>query len=170
MHFTVNRGAVAAVGLLIACDGSNDGAASGSKSSARGGSATSASAAALSGAEEFKRCVNCHPASGAGVPRIFPPLAGSEWVNGPPDRLIAMMLHGVQGPLLVKGATYSMPMMPYGSGLPMTDAQVAAVLTFIRSSWGNTGAAVQPADVARVRAANAARTTKWSAAELEAMP
>lgn len=101
------------------------------------------------------------------MPGVYPPLAGSSWVTGPAARPIAVVLHGVQGPITVKGATYNSAMMPYGTGVPMSDAEVAAVVSYIRSSWGNTAAAVTEAEVARVRKATATRSAPYSAAELE---
>lgn len=115
----------------------------------------------------FSRCAVCHTPSGEGVPNVYPPLAGSSWVTGPAARPIAVVLHGVQGPIAVKGATYTNVMMPYGTGVPMSDAEVAAVVTYIRSSWGNTAGAVSEGEVARVRKATAGRTAPYTAAELE---
>jgi mono/diheme cytochrome c family protein len=97
---------------------------------------------------------------------VFPPLAGSEYVNGPANRVIAIILHGLQGPITVNGAMVNSVMMPYGTGVEMTDEQIAIVATYVRSSWGNTGTAVTAADVARVREATKSRTTQWTAAEL----
>jgi len=121
------------------------------------------------GAVAYTRCAVCHTPSGEGMPGVYPPLAGSPWVTGPAIRPIAVVLHGVQGPIVVKGVTYSNAMMPYGTGVPMSDAEVAAVVTHIRSSWGNGASAVTEAEVTRVRKATAGRTTPWSAAELTAL-
>ena len=121
---------------------------------------------ASAGEVEYQRCVTCHQATGMGVPNAFPPLAGSEYVNGSVDRMVAIIIHGLQGPITVNGAAYNSAMMPYGTNVPMTDDQVATVSTYIRSSWGNTGGAVTAADVARVRAATASRATPWTVAEL----
>ena len=115
----------------------------------------------------YARCVVCHTATGEGVPNVFPPLAGSEWVTGPAARPIAVVLHGLQGAVTVKGVTYTNAMMAYGTGVPMSDAEVAAVVTHIRSSWGNAASAVTEAEVARVRKATAGRTGPYTQAELE---
>jgi len=101
----------------------------------------------------FTRCTACHQETGKGIPGAFPPLAGSSWVTGPASRPIAIVLHGLQGPLKVGPATYNGVMVAYGTGQPMTDAEVAAVVTYIRSSWGNKASAVTAAQVAQVRAA-----------------
>ena len=125
--------------------------------------------AAPSGAAVFSRCTPCHQANGAGIPGAFPPLAGSSWVTGPVDRPIAILLHGLQGPLTVSGASYNGVMLPYGTGVAMTDAELAAVLTYIRTTWGNRATPVTVADIARVRAKTKGRTKPFSEAELLAL-
>ena len=122
-----------------------------------------------SGAAIFARCTPCHQAAGTGVPGAFPPLAGSPWVTGPVDRPIAILLHGLQGPLTVSGRTYNGVMLPYGTSIAMTDAELAAVLTYIRTSWGNRATPVTVADIARVRAKTKGRTKPFSEAELLAL-
>jgi mono/diheme cytochrome c family protein len=112
-------------------------------------------------------CQVCHQATGLGLPNVFPPLAGSEWLNGRADIPIAIVLHGVQGEITVKGTTYNSAMAPWASTL--NDADLAATLTYARSQWGNRGAAVTAAQVTAVRTKFAARTTPWTAAELRAI-
>jgi mono/diheme cytochrome c family protein len=112
-------------------------------------------------------CQVCHQATGLGLPNVFPPLAGSEWLNGRADIPIAIVLHGVQGEITVKGTTYNSAMAPWASTL--NDADLAATLTYARSQWGNRGAAVTAAQVTGVRTKFAARTTPWTAAELRAI-
>jgi mono/diheme cytochrome c family protein len=104
-------------------------------------------------------CAACHQATGAGLPGVFPPLAGSEWVNGKPATAAAIVLHGIGGSLTVKGQTYSGSMPTFKAQL--SDAQVAAVLTHIRSQWGNTGSPIDAAAVAKVREDTKARTTPF---------
>ncbi|MEO8335483.1 MAG: cytochrome c [bacterium] len=110
------------------------------------------SAAAIDGAAVFQRCASCHQATGAGIPGIYPPLAGSEIVAGPPARVIGIVLRGLSGPVVVRGATYNAAMPPFGTGQPLSDAEVAAVLTYVRSSWGNASPPITPQEVARERA------------------
>lgn len=107
-------------------------------------------------------CLNCHQAAGQGLEGVYPPLAGSEWVKGDKDRLIKIVLHGLQGPTKVAGKTYGVvPMPPMG----LDDQQAADVLNHIRKTWGGPGLpAVTPGDVSRVRAAG--RAKPWTAAEL----
>jgi len=130
---------------------------------------TTASAAMAAGEQVFARCVVCHQATGQGLPGAFPPLAGSEWVNGKVDVPIAIVMHGLQGPITVAGNPYNSMMMAYGTGAVMTDEEIANVVTYVRGSWGNSASAATVEDVARVKAATASRKTPWSAAELEAI-
>ncbi|MDX2182622.1 MAG: cytochrome c [Gemmatimonadaceae bacterium] len=117
------------------------------------------------GAEVYATCSACHQANGQGVPGAFPPLAGSEWVNGKGDIPIAIVLHGLQGPLTVKGQKYNGVMAPWGT--TFNDEQIAAVVTYIRSQWGNKAPAVTKADVARVRAATKAQKGALTEAALK---
>lgn len=118
------------------------------------------------GAEKYAVCQTCHQADGNGVAGAFPPLAGSEWVTGDPAIPIRIVLHGLQGEITVKGTKYNAMMMPWKDAL--SDAEIAAVLTYERSTWGNKAAPVTAAQVAAVRAATASRTTQWTVAELKA--
>jgi mono/diheme cytochrome c family protein len=113
----------------------------------------------------YNNCTTCHQADGNGVPGAFPPLAQSEWVLGGEDTLVRILLHGAQGPMTVRGNTYNSEMPAWGQ---LRDEQIAAVLTFIRASWGNAAAPVEPATVARIREASGRRTQPWTAAELRA--
>ena len=112
-------------------------------------------------------CFACHGADGFGTPKpelattMAPALAGSPRVNGHRDYVIKAVLHGLTGP--VDGKTYTDVMMPMGVN---NDEWVAAVASFVRRSFGNTGGFVTPADVARVRAATAGRKTMWTVPEL----
>lgn len=121
------------------------------------GAAPLAVGAAVDGAAVYaSRCVACHQANGAGLPGVFPPLAGSEWVTGNEKTLIALVLHGASGSLTVKGSTYDGAMPAFGALLQ--DAELAAVLTQVRGQWGNGAAAVTADTVASVRKETAART------------
>src|SRR5260370_19753049 len=93
---------------------------------------------------------------------MSPRLAGSARVNGHRDYVIKAMLHGLSGPL--DGTTYGDLMIPMANN---PDDWVASVASYVRTSFGNTGGLVTPADVKRVRAATAARKTPWSIPELE---
>jgi mono/diheme cytochrome c family protein len=121
------------------------------------------------GAALYQRCVACHQATGEGVPGAFPPLAGSEFVTGKPAVPIRILLHGLTGPVKVKGTDYNGIMMPYGTGQPMSDSEAAAVLTYIRTNFGNKAAPITARQVATERAATKARTTPFTEAELRAL-
>lgn len=110
------------------------------------------------------RCVSCHRANGEGTPGVFPPLAGSEYVTGDKGRLIRIVLHGMSGERIIKGDTYNGVMPPW-DGL-LDDVQLAAVLTFVRSNFGNEADAVTEEEVARVRSAVGDRETTWTVDEL----
>lgn len=112
-------------------------------------------------------CVSCHQQGGQGVPGQYPPLAGSEWVLGPPARLKRILLHGLSGEVVVKGATYSGNMAAFGARL--NDERIAALLTFIRQEWGNDAGAIAPESVAATREAARDRRQPWSASELLAI-
>ncbi len=101
------------------------------------------------GKNAYMTCAGCHGANGEGT-AIAPPLANSNWVNGPIDNLIRIQLRGLQGPITVSGKKYTppMPMMPLAH---QTDDQIAAVLTYIRNSFGNSASAVKPEEVKALR-------------------
>jgi mono/diheme cytochrome c family protein/glucose/arabinose dehydrogenase len=108
-------------------------------------------------------CLNCHQASGQGLTGVYPPLAKSEWVAGDPQTLIKLTIHGLAGPTKVLGKDYGLvPMPPMG----LDDQQLADVLTYVRSAFGNQAPAVTPAEVKTVREATKGRTAPWTAAEL----
>jgi putative heme-binding domain-containing protein len=114
-------------------------------------------------------CATCHRDHGQGITGIYPPLVDSEWVSGDVDRLIKLTLHGVWGPIQVNGRQYEPargvpPMTAIGS--LFSDKEIAAVLTFVRNSWGNDAAAIAEADVARVRAETRSRRKFYSPEEL----
>ena len=114
-------------------------------------------------------CTTCHQANGAGLGAIYPPLAGSPWVTGSDERLIKAVLKGLWGPVEVKGVTYDPakgipPMTAFGAILK--DDEIAAVLTYVRNSWGNKAAPVAPETVKKVREAVKDRTTFWKPEEL----
>jgi mono/diheme cytochrome c family protein len=128
--------------------------------------ATVASAADSMGRAVYGTCTACHQANGQGIPNTYPPLAGAEHLLGTPEIPIAIVLHGLQGPVKVAGKDYNNVMNPWGG--VFNDAQVAAVLTYARSQWGNNAPAITADQVAKVRAATASRTTPWTIAELRA--
>ena len=113
-------------------------------------------------------CQPCHQATGMGSPGLAPPLVGSEWVLGPPKRLVRIPNNGLQGPITIKGQQWNASMAALGGSLP--DEDLAAILSYIRNTWGNSAPVVTPELVKGVRAELGARprdgTAPWSADEL----
>jgi nitrite reductase (NO-forming) len=94
-------------------------------------------------------CAACHQPDGAGVPRAFPPLAKSDFLNADPRRAIDVVLNGLSGPVEVNGVAYNSVMPALG----LSDDEVASVLTYVYSQWGNAGHDVTQEAVASVRQA-----------------
>lgn len=111
------------------------------------------------------RCMSCHQMNGQGVSTSFPPLTDTEWVTGDKGRLIRILLQGLSGSIEVNGTNYSGTMPPWGGALD--DEDMAAISTYIRTSWGNDASAVTADEVARVREATEGRTNPWTAEELD---
>jgi len=112
-------------------------------------------------------CQVCHQSTGQGAPGQFPPLAGSEWVLAKePGRVIRIVLNGLQGPVKVKDQAFdSASMIPWKD---LSDDEIAAVLTFIRSNkeWGNEAPPVTAEQVKAVRDKTASRSSQWFVDEL----
>jgi mono/diheme cytochrome c family protein len=115
-------------------------------------------------------CNVCHQADGMGAAgQGYPPLAGSEWVNGGTKRLGMIVLKGLQGPITVKGAQYGTAVMqPWDKTL--NDAKIADVLTYIRQEWGNKGGPVTPEGVAALRKELANHPDSFTEPDLKAVP
>jgi mono/diheme cytochrome c family protein len=117
-------------------------------------------------------CVTCHQPTGLGMPGLYPPLAGSEWVNGPASRVIRIVLYGLKGDVHVEGHEFNAAAMPVfgqqvtGSVYNWSDEKIAYVLTYVRQEWGNKGGPITPDDVTAVRKAVGDRREE-SEAELE---
>ncbi len=112
-------------------------------------------------------CITCHQSNGKGLPASgFPPLNGTNWVVGSEDRLIKLVLKGLYGPMDVKGKKYpgQVPMTPFGRMLK--DDEIAAVVTYVRNSFGNKASVVTPAKVKQVRAATKGKTGFYLPGEL----
>ena len=112
-------------------------------------------------------CITCHQPDGKGLPGSgFPPLSGTNWVLGNEERLIKLVLKGLYGPMEVLGTKYpgQVPMTPFGALLK--DDEIAAVLTYVRNSFGNKASAISPDKVKAVRAAVKDKTGFYSPEEL----
>lgn len=116
------------------------------------------------GATIYGACQGCHQATGTGQPGLIPPLAGSDWVLGGTERITRVVLRGLMGPVIVKGATFN-NVMPTQQTL--SDSELAAVLTYVRNSWGNQGPMLTKEMVAKVRADIESHPTPWTAGDLD---
>lgn len=112
-------------------------------------------------------CLACHQQHGLGQPGLAPPLVGSEWVAGSERRLIRIVLHGLRGPIKVKGESFEMDMPSLGV---LDDDQVAAALTYVRREWGHTFEPVSPTAVKKVREETSTREDAWTMADLLKVP
>jgi len=113
-------------------------------------------------------CGLCHNADGMGKPNQGPPFVGSEWVLGSPKRLIRIPLVGLTGPIKVKDQEWNLAMPNMGAAL--SDDDLAAVLTYMRQSWGNKAPPITPEQVKAVKAELGNRTQPLTATELIAIP
>jgi len=112
-------------------------------------------------------CGTCHQPDGKGLSASgFPPLAGTKWVTGNEDRLVKIVLNGLHGPIEVEGQKYpgQVPMTPFAGMLK--DEEVAAVVTYVRNSFGNKAPAVLPEKVKAIRDATKGKTGFYSPDEL----
>ncbi|MDX2225948.1 MAG: cytochrome c [Verrucomicrobiae bacterium] len=116
------------------------------------------------------QCASCHQSTGQGVSGQYPTLHGTEQVIGAPNRLVALVLHGMNGPINVKGALYNGNMPAHKDKL--TDDQLALILTYVRTNpeWGNACAPVTRELVAKVRADTKDRPGAFTWEELLKMP
>ena len=167
---------VVLIAVLIGCGGrerqppASDTVVPGAPPAADPATVAAAPGVPAGGEQLFQRCVTCHQANGQGLPSAFPPLAGSEFATAAnPAVPISVVLHGLQGPITVKGSQYNSVMPAYGTGVAMSDEEVASVLTYVRQAWGNGASAVTPEEVAKVRAAKRAATGPVTAEELKAL-
>jgi mono/diheme cytochrome c family protein len=119
------------------------------------GSALAAGDVSARGSLDYlNSCAACHLSSGKGYVETFPALAGNPVVNSPdPSSLINIVLNGATVPPTEKAPTgFTMP----GFADRLTDQEVADIVTFIRSSWGNKGSPVSSDEVVRLRSATRA--------------
>lgn len=129
--------------------------------------AAGAAAAAVDGKQVFAgNCVGCHQATGKGLPGVFPPLDGSEWVAGDQRVVANILLHGIDGEIAVAGNSFkgSMP-----SFQQLGDAELAAVASYVRSEWSNKAAPIQPEVFAAERKASTRTTPFNGGAELKTL-
>ena len=121
------------------------------------------------GAEVYSReghCITCHQPDGEGLPAaMFPPLSKTKWVEGSEDRLIKLTLHGLLGPIEIKGKKYP-GQVPMTAFKQLSDKELAAVLTYVRNTFGNKAPMVTPAKVKEVREATKSQPSFYAPADL----
>lgn len=149
---------LALIAALVACS-NNSGSASSSSSAAASTEAAATAvastaaapsvAAAADGAKIYNQnCSSCHQPNGQGVKGTYPPLIGNPTVTGYDIHLIHIVKYGLTGKTTVGGVQYN-GMMPAWSQ-SLSNADIAAVLTYIRSSWGNKARPISESRVAAV--------------------
>lgn len=115
--------------------------------------------ASAEGARIYTRvCAACHQADGGGVAELYPPLLADGWVGGSEARLVRLVLHGMMGAHEVDGEQYQGVMPPHAY---LTDAEVSAVLTYVRDRFGEGAPPVAASLVARIRAEESGQAM-WS--------
>ena len=102
-------------------------------------------------------CVACHQSNGKGASGRFPPLNKTDWVVGDKERLVHLILNGMEGPIKVNGEDYN-GLMPQHAFLK--DDQIAKVLTYIRTHFGNEASPLSVAEVKKYRTSNPKTTKK----------
>lgn len=104
------------------------------------------------------QCAACHQATGKGLPGVFPPLDGSEWVQGAPKVVANILLHGITGEITVEGQKYQGAMPSFAQ---LSDAELAGVASFVRSNWSNKAEPIGADLFAQERKASASRSTPF---------
>ncbi|MDA0195668.1 MAG: dehydrogenase [Bacteroidetes bacterium] len=124
---------------------------------------------ALGRQQYLSSCSGCHSPDGQGMNRLGPPLVNSEWVIGNENRLVYLVLHGIEGPIEVNGKVYDvpeiLPVMPAHS--PLESREIASILTYIRNEWGNNAPAISGHTVGRIRLTSQGTVVPWTAERLK---
>lgn len=94
------------------------------------------------------QCIACHQAGGQGIPAAFPPLAGSDYLLADKQRAINVPLKGLTGKVTVNGMDYNSAMPSFAH---LSDQDIADVMTYVLTSWGNEGEAVTAEEVKSLR-------------------
>jgi nitrite reductase (NO-forming) len=95
-------------------------------------------------------CSVCHQNNGRGLPGVFPPLAGSDFLMADKRRAIGIVMNGLTGPVTVNGKTYNSVMPPMSQ---LADDEIANILTYVLNSWGNDDGTVSTEEVTQIREA-----------------
>jgi mono/diheme cytochrome c family protein len=119
----------------------------------------------------YGNCLPCHQANGMGLPGVFPPLKGSEWVNGGTSVMAAILLKGINGPFTVAGQQYNGVMQPWET---LSDEKIAQVMTYVRREFGEVSegdyGVVTAEMIAAAREKFSGRKVPWDEAGLKALP
>ncbi|MBN1449166.1 MAG: cytochrome c [Bacteroidetes bacterium] len=110
------------------------------------------------------KCAVCHQMDGKGIPGVYPSLVGSEIATGDPMIPIKIVLHGFQGPIERNGNRYNGVMQPWKNDL--SDQEIADVINYVRTNWGNSATEITPNAVEEVRAATKSRSGAYTEEEL----
>lgn len=133
--------------------------------SPRDGSKEGAASAVRSGASLYaQHCASCHGQNGQGVAEAFPPIADSKWVTGDVSTLARIVLNGLEGFITVDGRSYDGVMPAFGDRL--SDRELAALLTYLRTSINGKEGSVRAKEIARIRETHADRQRAWTSEEL----
>ncbi len=151
---TIATIALAGSMLLSACAKSNNSASEASSAPestpATSAAPVSSTGGASPGATAYTaNCASCHQPGGKGLAGSFPPLAGNPVVTGDPQKVVHIVKYGLTGKIMVGPDAYNGMMPPWGSQL--SDEQIAGVITYIRTSWGNNASPVAAALVTAVK-------------------
>ena len=115
------------------------------------------------------QCASCHQAEGNGIPGVYPPLGGSDWVTGHSETLARILINGLNGPIEVNGSTYNGNMPAFGpGGLNLKPKDIAGVMTYIRQEWGNAASEVPESALVAYMDLYSGRSTPWQAPDLRA--
>ena len=129
--------------------------------------AAGAPGAVADGKQVFSvNCAACHQATGKGLPGVFPPLDGSEWVVGDERTLVNILLHGVSGEITVMGKPYKGAMPSFKQ---LGNNELAAVASYVRAEWSNKAGAIKPELFETERKASDRSTPFNGGAELKAL-
>jgi mono/diheme cytochrome c family protein len=110
------------------------------------------------------KCAVCHQMNGQGIPGVYPTLSGSALATGDPGFPIRIVLHGFQGPLERNGKKYNGIMQPWKDVL--SDQEIADVLNYVRTNWGNAAAEITAENVKEVRLATKSKSGAFTEEQL----
>ncbi len=95
-----------------------------------------------------RNCLTCHQENGSGVPMMYPPITESDFISGDNEKLIKLILKGMSGPIEIKTELYNSIMPPQNN---LDDQQISALITYLRSTFSNSGKQVSTEEVTKVR-------------------